>query len=111
MIPSSPLPSFWGSPAISDMMRSEGGRVIMIDYNDPNDPNYDPYWGDKETGYSGSADCPDLSDLELEELEEKYIREMREEGLLRPTLVKPGETRSEAEVKSPDNQLDTELPF
>src|SRR5215813_11717017 len=42
-------------------------------------------------------------EIELEELEEKYIREMREEGLLRPTLVKPGENRPEAEVTSPHN--------
>ena len=28
-------------------------------------------------------------DLELEELEERHIREMREEGLLRPVLIKP----------------------
>jgi hypothetical protein len=82
----------------------------MIDYKDPNDPNYDPYWGDKETGYSGPADCPDLSDLELEELEEEYIREMREEGLLRPTIVKPGEQKPETEIKSPVDRWDEE-PF
>jgi hypothetical protein len=28
-------------------------------------------------------------DLELEELEERQIQEMREEGLLRPVLIKP----------------------
>jgi hypothetical protein len=63
----------------------------MINYNNPNDPNYDPYLGDEETICNESADCPDLSDFELEELAAKYIREMREEGLLPPTLVKPGE--------------------
>lgn len=83
----------------------------MIDYNNPNDPNYDPYWGDKETICNESADRPDLSDFELEELEEKYIREMREEGLLRPTLVKPGERRPEAEIKSRVNQPDDDISF
>jgi hypothetical protein len=66
----------------------------MTDYNDPNDPNYDPYWGDKEISHSGLADCPDLSDHELEELEEAYTQELREEGLLRPTLVRPGENKT-----------------
>ena len=32
----------------------------MIDYNDPNDPNYDSYWGDKETGHRGTTDCPEM---------------------------------------------------
>jgi hypothetical protein len=36
-------------------------------------------------------------DLELEELEERQIREMREEGLQRPALIKPGESESESE--------------
>jgi hypothetical protein len=85
----------------------------MIDYNDRDDPNYDPYWGDKEANHSGLADCPDLSDLELEELEEAYIREMREEGLLRPTLVKPGENKSEQDAPSPAPSSDDpgDLPF
>jgi hypothetical protein len=34
-----------------------------------------------------------LSNFELEELEEAYIQEMREEGLLRPTPVKPGKNK------------------
>jgi len=63
----------------------------MIDYNDPADPNYDPYWGGKETSHSAPAACPDLSDHELEELGETYIKKMREEDLLRPTLVRPEE--------------------
>jgi hypothetical protein len=50
-------------------------------------------------------------EIELEELEEKYIREMREEGLLRPTLVKPGEQRPMAEMKSMADQPDNEVPF
>src|SRR6266508_6700145 len=98
---------------ISDNMRSEGGRLIMIDYNDRNDPNYDPYWGDKETNYRRPVDCPDLSDFELQELEEAYIRQMREEGLLRPTLVKPGENESEQDAPALVNSSDDpgDLPF
>ena len=83
----------------------------MIDYNDPNDPNYDPYWGDKETSRDEPADCPDLSDHELEELGETYIKKMREEDLPRPTLVRPGEDRPEAEMKSQADQPDGEDSF
>jgi hypothetical protein len=43
-------------------------------------------------------------DLELEELEERHIREMREEGLLRLVLIKPGESESETEKESPIDQ-------
>jgi hypothetical protein len=50
-------------------------------------------------------------DLELEDLEERHIREMREEGLQRPVLIKPGESESEAEKESPLNQLLDEIPF
>jgi hypothetical protein len=50
-------------------------------------------------------------DLELEELEERQIREMREEGLLRPDLIKPEEIESEAEKESPLNQPAGEIPF
>jgi hypothetical protein len=50
-------------------------------------------------------------DLELEEIEEREIWEMREEGLLRPVLIKPGENRSEAVKESPINQPEVELPF
>jgi len=47
--------------------------------------------------------------LELEELEERCIREMRKEGLLRPTLVKPGENKLEDDAQV---SLDMcELPF
>jgi hypothetical protein len=69
----------------------------MIGYNDSIDPNYDPYWGDKETSCSGPAACPGLSDFDLEELEETYIKEMREAGLLRPTLVRREEQKAEPE--------------
>ncbi len=50
-------------------------------------------------------------DLELEELEEKHIREMNEEGLLRPVLIKPVESESEAEDESPLDQPAGEIPF
>jgi len=83
----------------------------MIDYNDPADPNYDPYWGGKETSHSASAACPDLNDHELEELGETYIKTMREEDLLRPTLVRPGEDGPETEMKSQADQPDGEASF
>src|SRR5262249_45382133 len=50
-------------------------------------------------------------DLELEKLEERHIREMREESLLRPALIKPGETDSEAEKESPLDQPAGEIHF
>jgi len=50
-------------------------------------------------------------DLELEELEERHIQEMREEGLLRPVLIDPGESDSEAEKESPIDQPASEIPF
>ena len=50
-------------------------------------------------------------ELELEDLEEKHIRETREDGLLRPILIKPGESESEDENESPLDQAGMELPF
>jgi hypothetical protein len=50
-------------------------------------------------------------DLELEELEDGQIREVREEGLLRPVLIKPVESASEAENDSPLDQPLSEIPF
>jgi hypothetical protein len=47
----------------------------MFNYGDPNDPNYDPYWGGEEADFNGAADCPGLSDFELGELEETYVPE------------------------------------
>ena len=43
-------------------------------------------------------------DLELEGLEGKHIRETREEGLLRPTPIEPGESESGAETDLPLDQ-------
>jgi hypothetical protein len=51
------------------------------------------------------------SNLELEELEEKSIREMREAGLPRPVLIKPGESESETEKDSLLDQPAGEIPF
>ena len=52
-------------------------------------------------------------ELELERLENESIREMREEGLLRPTLVKPGENKPETKEPEPANPSDDpgDLPF
>jgi len=50
-------------------------------------------------------------ELELEELEESHIREMREEGLMRPVLIKPGERESEGEKESPLDQPMGGIPF
>jgi hypothetical protein len=50
-------------------------------------------------------------DLELVEIEERHIREMSEEGLTRPVLIKPGEIESEAEKESPLDQPAGEIPF
>ena len=47
----------------------------MIDYSNPSDPNFDPYWRGEEADFDGAADCPDLSDFELGELEETYVPE------------------------------------
>jgi hypothetical protein len=53
------------------------------------------------------------SNLELERLEDGSIREMREKGLLRPTLVKPVENNPETNAPEPANSTDDpgELPF
>ena len=66
----------------------------MLDYSDPKDPNYDPYWGDRETSSNGLEDTPDLSDFELEEYAEKYMQELREEELIPTTINRPGEKKS-----------------
>ena len=50
-------------------------------------------------------------DLELEEIEERQIREMREEGLPRPALIKPEESEPESEKESPLDQPASEIPF
>lgn len=49
-------------------------------------------------------------DLELERLEDNYISEMREDGLLRPTLVKPGENKPEQDAPGPGAVLSRTVP-
>ncbi|HEX5082074.1 MAG TPA: hypothetical protein VFY40_08510 [Blastocatellia bacterium] len=63
----------------------------MIDYSDPNDPNFNPHWGDREPSSNGLEDTSDLSDFELEEYAEKFMQELREEELLQTTIDKPVE--------------------
>jgi hypothetical protein len=53
----------------------------------------------------------DLELEELEELEERQIREIHREGLLRPVLIKPGESDPETEKNSPLDQPAHEIPF
>jgi hypothetical protein len=48
-------------------------------------------------------------DLEIEEFEERHIREMREEGLLNPTLVKPDKNKPKDDAPAPVDP--GELPF
>jgi len=50
-------------------------------------------------------------DLELEELEERHVREMREDGLLRPVPINPMEGESDAELESPPDKPADEIPF
>jgi len=50
-------------------------------------------------------------ELELEDLEERHIREMGEEGLLHPVLIRPGESESETEDESPLDQPAGEISF
>jgi hypothetical protein len=50
-------------------------------------------------------------DLDLDELEERHVREIREEDLLRPVLIKPGESESDAEEGSPLDQPAGEINY
>ena len=50
-------------------------------------------------------------EIELDEHEERHVREMREEGLLRPVLIKPRESESDAEEGSPLDQPAGDIPF
>ncbi|MGH9843544.1 MAG: hypothetical protein ACREEM_32805 [Blastocatellia bacterium] len=49
----------------------------------------------------------------MKRLEDEYLREMREEGLLQPTLVKPAESRVEQNAPALVNASDDpdDLPF
>src|SRR5262245_46151766 len=99
----------------------KGGQPIMSDY----DHDQDPYaYDDDEKFYEETVYNEEYYieqerelirqsnlDLELEELEERQIREMREEGLLRPVRIKPGESESESEKESPLDHPAGEIPF
>jgi hypothetical protein len=52
-------------------------------------------------------------ELELESLENEALREMREEGLLRPTLIMLGENKPETKAPETANSSDDpgDLPF
>jgi hypothetical protein len=52
-------------------------------------------------------------ELELERLEDENICEMREKGLLRPTLVRPGENEPEDNTLAPESSSDdlADMPF
>jgi hypothetical protein len=89
-----------------------------------NDHDQDPYDDDDERFYEETTYNEEYYiererelirqsnlDLELEELEERHTREMREEGLLRPVLIKPGGSESDAEEGSPLDQPTGEIPF
>src|SRR6266542_3638380 len=78
----------------------KGGQPIMTDYNEE-------YYIEQERELIRQSNL----ELEIEELEERHIREMREEGLLLPVLIKPGENKSEAENESPLDQPEIEIPF
>jgi hypothetical protein len=93
----------------------------MSDYDHDQDP-YD--YGDDEEFYEETVYNEEYYiererelirqsnlDLELVELEERHIQEMRDEGLLRPVLIKPGESESESEKKSPLDHPADEIPF
>ena len=80
----------------------------MISYGDDEYPSDDDEQFYKDTAYNEDY-YVELEqetirqsnlELELERLEDETLREMRDEGLLRPTLVKPNE----------DNNTETDLP-
>jgi hypothetical protein len=84
----------------------------MVNY-DPFDPSPDPYWEAEKTEDGRLFDSLSMDDLELEELVDDCVREMREAGLLRPTLVKPGEHNLviEDNPTSAAKGLNGDLPF
>jgi hypothetical protein len=95
--------------------------MAMFNY----DNDEDPYEGDeqfyRETVYNEDYYIGQEQEMirqsnleiELERLEDENIREMREEGLLRPTLVKPGDNKPEDDAPAPVDYPDDpgELPF
>ena len=77
-----------------------------LDDNDADERFYEEtvyneeYYIDRERELIGQSNL----DLDLDELEERHVREIREEDLLRPVLIKPGESESDAEEGSPLDQ-------
>jgi len=116
------MAGFFGSVPLSLIMSSgKEANQIMSDYDHDQEP-YD--YNDDERFYEETVYNEEYYiereqelirqsnlDLELEELEERQIRRMSEEGLLRPVLIKPGESESETEKDSPLNQPVGEIPF
>jgi hypothetical protein len=112
---------FGGISAVSYNMRSEGMPTNMSDY----DHDQDLYeYDDDEKFYEESIYNEEYYmererelirqsnlEIELDELEERDVREMREEGSLRPVLIKPGGSESDAEEGSPLDQPAGEIPF
>jgi hypothetical protein len=71
-------------------------------------------YGDNDEEYGGPdnremTEYDDLSEIELQEMEEELVRDLREEGLLRPRLVKSGDYVTEADLPEnlPSDSLDT----
>jgi hypothetical protein len=95
--------------------------MAMFNYDYDGDPYEDDEQFYRETVYNEDyyikqeKEIIRQSDLELEfeKLEDESIRGMREEGLLRPTLVKPGKKKPEDDATSPVNPPSDpdELPF
>jgi hypothetical protein len=80
----------------------------MISYGDDEYPSDDDEQFYKDTAYNEDYYIEQEQEtirqsnleLELERLEDETLRDMREEGLLRPTLVKPNQ----------NNNTETDLP-
>jgi hypothetical protein len=108
----------WSVPAIAIICVREGGQPLISNYNDvPDSCDFD----DDERFYEETVYNEEYyieqerelirqSNLDLE-LEEKHVRETHEEGLLRPVLIKPTESESDAETESPLDQPEGEIPF
>jgi hypothetical protein len=97
------------------------GRPIMSDYDNVHDP-YD--YDDDERFYEETAYNEEYYiereqelirqsnlELEFEEIEERHIQEMREEGLLRPILIRDGKIVTDDEKELLLDQPVGEIPF
>jgi len=83
-----PLSIREGDPAAGSILRTHvrERRPMM---NDP--PEYFP----------ADSATDDLSEFELQEIAEDVIRDLREEGLLRPTPVNPAEQDAQSDSPNP----------